>query len=264
MLHSGNTPKEIVDAINSIIHSCDEAEQSVDLREAFPLLVSSSIWKNVTALVPSDHRLSTDARLERFILHHIRLDGARALRYLKRHPDQAFSAQELWQALTGIPARAEHPSNPTSVPDLDLRSQPEGDLENPDRLVETGIPVTDEHCLREINRELGRLLRQREAALALRMDTAPLDGEIHALRKYLRESSYPDGRPRLFPGTNRRAAQSMSLSLKRFRERAAALDPELAVYMESHLGTSPQFVWISEGGIERRKREKGDDGDWAN
>ena len=262
MLFDGNNRSRIGDIIHAVLNPSEDADHPIDASENYPFLVSSTVWKNVSALVPLDHRLSTDARLERFILHHIRLDGARALRYLKRHPDQAFSAQVLWQALAGIYVEPHHPGRETSGTPQDINPGRSG-LIGPDEfesgahspLLESSIPIADEHCLREINRELGRLMRQREAALALRMDTTPLDGEIQALRRYLRECSYPDGRPRSFPSVNRRAAQSMSLSLKRFRERVTALDPELAVYMESHLGTSPQFIWISEGGIERGKRE---------
>jgi len=113
-------------------------------------LVSSTRWQNITALVPPSHRLSSDERLDRFILHYLRLDGARALRYLKHHPDSAYTAQGLWQALSGLCI------DPLEEPAAEDESEPG----STDALVESSIPVTDEHCLREIERELGRLLRQ--------------------------------------------------------------------------------------------------------
>jgi len=196
-------------------------------------LVSSTRWQNITALVPPSHRLSSDERLDRFILHYLRLDGARALRYLKHHPDSAYTAQGLWQALSGLCI------DPLEEPAAEDEAEP-GSTE---ALVESSIPVTDEHCLREIEREFGRLLRQREAARILRMEVAPLDTEISLLRKYIHASRFPDGRLRSFPGSSKRAYQSMSQALKRFRERVQALDPELSAHITAHLVTTPHFVW---------------------
>ncbi len=252
MLPKGSNLDRIMSSMEATLNAREAADQSAEATDAFPFFVSSTLWKNVTALVPKDHRLSTDARLERFILHHIRLDGARALRYLMRHPDQTFSAHFLWQALAGLHSNPQQHSYPAGEQPPITDTKPSGskyhaydDSENDASLIETSIPITDEHCLREISRELGRLLRQREAALYLGLDVTPLDGEIQALRRYLNYACYPDGRPRNFPGINRRATQSMSLSLKRFRERVAALDPELAAYIESHLDTNPLYIWHS-------------------
>ena len=218
-----------IDPPPSVLQAALEAEsdqQPDPFPDPPPYPVSSTLWKNVTSLVPPEHRLSPDQLLERFILHHLRLDGARALRWLMRHPDRPFSAQAIWQALSGF-------------------NSDESDPHEQSTLLESSIPLTDSQSLHEVRRELLRLHRHRESVLCLRGDVSALDHEIAALQKYLRDSFYPDGRPRAFNGTEYKASQALSLCLKRFRQRVASLDPQLCRHIESHLVTTPTFIWRS-------------------
>lgn len=192
--------------------------------------ISFSTWRDFSHLIPMRDRRDPVSRLEQFILRHIRLEGARVLRFLMKHPDIPFSAQAVLQHLQGC----------FPIEGNDLESEPNP---VPGSIQESSIPITDIRSLKQIKLRLRHLQQEQEIALTQGFDIHSLKNEINFLRKYLSDTQSPEGRLKSFPNASIRAAKSMQLNLRRFHKRALALDPALAALIRSQLVTSPAFMW---------------------
>lgn len=108
------------------------------------------------------------------------------------------------------------------------------------------LPMTDVKTLREVDRELNRLISIKAELKSAGQDFSEQDREIEQLIKYRKECTRPNGTIKDFFCVENREYQRHRSAIKRLLDKAKKECPEAYYYVKSHLQMGIYFYWSSE------------------
>jgi hypothetical protein len=108
------------------------------------------------------------------------------------------------------------------------------------------IPMTDDKTLREVDRQINRLIGIKAEKLKLEQDCSDLDAELDALVSYRKQTTRPGGAIRHFYSVEQKEYQRHRAAVSRLLEKAKKECPEAYHYIKSHLLTGTWFFWSSD------------------
>ena len=161
--------------------------------------------------------------------------GARALQVLLRHPNQSIHSINLTHMID--------PPDYTSLNSFStLELAPEI---NPFEAI-SKIPMTDHQAVREVYNRMNSLVRQKAdiQSLSDSVNTAAINAEISALKKYLSECQRPGGKIRNCNDDERKAYQRISVAVKRLLEKAENEHPEAVAIVRKNLSMGTYFRYL--------------------
>ena len=108
------------------------------------------------------------------------------------------------------------------------------------------IPRTDDKALREVDKEIVRLIAIKAERQSEGLDVSDIERDLQMLSDYRRENTRPNGRIRNFGDDATKTYQRHMIGIRRLMEKARQECPEAYYYVKAHLLTGIYFFWSSE------------------
>lgn len=175
-------------------------------------------------------RLKPMPRISRFFEDNCEMWGARVIGALRALPDRMVHSIELCHYLEPPEENGEFP------------------FDRVDYLInhQSVIPRTDDKALREVDKEMVRLVGIKAERQNRGLDISEVERDLQMLSDYRRENTRPNGRIRNFGDETTKTYQRHMTAIRRLLEKAKAECPEAYYYVKAHLLTGIYFFWSSE------------------